>query len=280
MPLALARARDAADPLAAFRGAFSLPATADGAPALYLCGHSLGPMPLAARERVTEELEDWARLGVAGHHVSRRPWIDYADRACGGLARLAGAQPADVVAMNSLTANLHLLMASFYRPSAVRTRVLIESGAFSSDRHAVASQIAWHGLDPEQELVEVEPREPGAVLGEDDVEAAILAAGDRLALVLWPGVQYLSVRCAASTTRTPLATCRFPSSATARISPCGAATSTSTRGPGPSAAHSSTRGIRPAAAHCGSPAGGVTSRPRASRCVPASCRRRVLRAGP
>lgn len=192
MPLALARARDAADPLAAFRGAFSLPATADGAPALYLCGHSLGPMPLAARERVTEELEDWARLAVAGHHVSRRPWIDYADRACGGLARLAGAQPADVVAMNSLTANLHLLMASFYRPSAVRTRVLIESGAFSSDRHAVASQIAWHGLDPEQELVEVEPREPGAVLGEDDVEAAILAAGDRLALVLWPGVQYLS----------------------------------------------------------------------------------------
>ncbi len=191
-PLALARARDAADPLASFRAAFARPITADGSPAIYLCGHSLGPMPLAARDRVTEELDDWGRLAVTGHHAARRPWIDYAERASAGLARLAGAQPADVVAMNSLTANLHLLMASFYRPSAVRTRVLIEAGAFSSDRHAVAAQIAWHGLDPAQELLEVTPREPGGVLGEDDVEAAILAAGDRLALVLWPGVQYLT----------------------------------------------------------------------------------------
>jgi kynureninase len=191
-PLALARSRDAADPLAAFRSAFARPTAADGSPAIYLCGHSLGPMPLAARDRVVEELDDWARLAVTGHHAARRPWIHYAERAGGGFARLAGAQPADVVAMNSLTTNLHLLLASFYRPAAVRTRVLIEAGAFSSDRHAIAAQIAWHGLDPDQELLEIASREPGGVLGEDDVEAAILAAGDRLALVLWPGVQYLT----------------------------------------------------------------------------------------
>lgn len=192
LPLALARARDAADPLAGFRGAFEQPVRADGSPALYLCGHSLGLMPRAARERVAEELEDWGRLAVTGHHAARRPWIDYAERASSGLARLAGAQATDVVAMNSLTVNLHLLLASFYRPSAARSRVLIEAGAFSSDRHAVAAQIAWHGLDPGQELLEVAPREPGAAIDESDVEAAILAAGDRLALVLWPGVQYLS----------------------------------------------------------------------------------------
>lgn len=191
-PLALARTRDAADPLAAFRSAFLRPATADGSPAIYLCGHSLGPMPRAARERVAEELDDWGRLAVNGHHDARRPWIDYAERAGAGLARLTGAQPTDVVAMNSLTVNLHLLMASFYRPSAVRTRVLIEAGAFSSDRHAVAAQIAWHGLDPDQELLEIAAHEPGGALTEEEVEAAILSAGDRLALVLWPGVQYLT----------------------------------------------------------------------------------------
>ena len=190
--LALARTRDAADPLAGFRSGFELPVAADGSPALYLCGHSLGPMPRSARERVVEELDDWGSLAVTGHHAARRPWIDYAERAAGGLARLAGAPAADVVAMNSLTVNLHLLMASFYRPSAARSRVLIEAGAFASDRHAVAAQIGWHGLDPDQQLLEVAPREPGGPIDEADVEAAILASGDRLALVLWPGVQYLS----------------------------------------------------------------------------------------
>jgi kynureninase len=191
-PRQLARERDAVDPLRHYRSRFAQPLARDGREAVYLCGHSLGLMPLAARELVLEELEDWARLGVLGHHESRRPWIDYADAAREGLALLAGAQPVDVVAMNSLTANLHLMMASFYRPTGKRTRVLIEAGAFSSDRHAVASQIEWHGLDPARELVELRPRDAGGTLAAEDIEAAIRDCGEHLALVLWPGVQYLT----------------------------------------------------------------------------------------
>ena len=188
--LALARARDLADPLRAFRNRFCRPAAANGAPLTYLCGHSLGLAPLDAGDSVQQELDDWARLGVLGHHVARRPWVDYADHAQAGLAALVGAAPADVVAMNSLTVNLHLMLAAFYRPQRRRTRILIEAGAFSSDRHAVASQIAWHGLDPATELLELQPGSPGGVFDEAGVEAAIAREGPRLALVLWPGVQF------------------------------------------------------------------------------------------
>src|SRR6185437_87171 len=116
LTLAAARARDAADPLAGFRREFALPRDARGEPLVYLCGHSLGPMPLAARELVLEELDDWARLGVLGHEAARRPWIDYAEPLQRGLAALTGARPGEVVAMSSLTINLHLMLASFYRP--------------------------------------------------------------------------------------------------------------------------------------------------------------------
>ena len=147
--LAAARARDATDPLRALRARFALPRDARGEPLLYLCGHSLGLMPLAAREVVNEELEDWSRLAVLGHEHGRRPWIPYHEHLTAGLAHLTGAGADEVVAMNSLTVNLHLMLASFYRPHGRRTRILIEAGAFSSDRHAVTSQIAWRGLDPE-----------------------------------------------------------------------------------------------------------------------------------
>jgi kynureninase len=190
--LALARARDAADPLRPFRERFCLPVAADGRPLTYLCGHSLGLAPRTARDYVDRELDDWARLGVVGHHAATRPWMTYADHAQAGLAQLAGAAPADVVAMNSLTTNLHLMLAAFYRPRGVRTRILLEAGAFSSDRHAVASQLAWHGLDPAAHLVELEPDPRSGVFDEAEVEAAIGREGDRLALVLWPGVQYRS----------------------------------------------------------------------------------------
>ncbi|MCP5339412.1 MAG: kynureninase [Steroidobacteraceae bacterium] len=188
--LDLARARDAADPLQSYRDRFHLPTAADGRPLTYLCGHSLGLAPLRAREYVAQELDDWARLGVMGHHVATRPWVGYADHAKQGLAVLAGAQPVDVVAMNSLTANLHLMLTAFYRPHGARTRILIEAGAFSSDRHAVASQIAWHGLEPAAQLVELEPDPRSGVFDEAAIEAAIAREGERLALVLWPGVQY------------------------------------------------------------------------------------------
>ena len=122
--------------------------------------------------------------------MAQRAWIGYAERLAPGLAQLAGAEPAEVVAMNSLTVNLHLLLASFYRPTSTRHRILIEAGAFSSDRHALVSQIRWHGYDPATALVEVAPRPGEELLRTEDIEARIAAEGAGLALVLWPGVQY------------------------------------------------------------------------------------------
>jgi kynureninase len=185
-----ARARDAADPLAAFRERFALPEGPQGAPLTYLCGHSLGLEPLAAREVVDAELDAWARLAVEGHEQASRPWIPYHENLTPGLASLTGALPEEVVAMNSLTVNLHLMLASFYRPTQRRTQILIEAGAFSSDRHAVASQIAWHGLDPEAELIELAPTPGEDTVTHAAIEACLAERGERIALVLWPGVQF------------------------------------------------------------------------------------------
>jgi len=182
-----ARARDEADELRPFREKFAMPTNARGQQQLYLCGHSLGLMPLAARQLVDQELDDWARLAVLGHESATRPWIPYHQNLTAGLAYLAGAQPDEVIAMNSLTVNLHLMLASFYRPSGKRVKIVIESGAFSSDRHAVASQLAWHRQNIDAALVELAPDQ-----GADAVEAYLEQHGDEVALVLWPGVQFRS----------------------------------------------------------------------------------------
>jgi len=192
---ACAQSLDAADPLAPLREGFAMPRDADGAELTYLCGHSLGLAPRAARARVLEELEDWEQLGVRGHEHARRDWIGYAERLQAPLAELVGAQPQEVVAMNSLSVNLHLLLASFYRPSAVRYRVLIEAGAFPSDRHVVSSQLRWHGYDPAAALIELAPRAGEETLRAEDIEQAIDAQAGELALVLWPGVQYRTGQC-------------------------------------------------------------------------------------
>ncbi len=193
-----ARAQDRADPLGPLRGRFALPRT-DAAsapdavdPPCYLCGHSLGLAPLGARAMLEQELADWERLGVHGHEHARSPWIGYAEQLQAPLARLAGAQADEVVAMNSLGVNLHLLLASFYRPTRQRSVILIEAGAFPSDHQVVSSQIAWHGLDPDRELVELAPRTGESCLRTSDIEQCIAQLGERLALVLWPGVQYLT----------------------------------------------------------------------------------------
>jgi kynureninase len=185
-----ARSQDQNDPLRSLRERFALPRGADGQPLLYLCGHSLGLAPLAARAMVDAELEDWERLAVLGHEHARAPWIGYAEQLQLPLATLGGAQAQEVVAMNSLSVNLHLLLASFYRPDAQRHAILIEAGAFSSDRHVVAGQIAWHGLDPARCLIELAPRVGEESLRHEDIERQIAACANSLALVLWPGVQY------------------------------------------------------------------------------------------
>jgi kynureninase len=188
--LAFARRADEADPLRTFRSQFAIPRDASGAELIYLGGHSLGLMPLAARARVNEELDDWAKFGVLGHEHARRPWIPYHQNLTAGLQYLAGAKASEVVAMNSLTVNIHMLLASFYRPTGKRTKIVMESGAFSSDRHAVASQIGWHGLDAQTELIELAPAAGEDLIPESMIEGVLAMRGSEIALVLWPGVQF------------------------------------------------------------------------------------------
>src|SRR5882724_10963158 len=187
--LEYARARDEADVLRTFRERFAIPTDSKGAQLLYLCGHSLGLMPLGARRLVDQELDDWARLGVLGHEQATRPWIPYHENLAAGLAYLSGARPEEVVAMNSLTVNLHLMLASFYRPHGRRVKILIEAGAFSSDRHAVASQLAWHGQDVQTGLIELAPEAGSEVISEEAFEACQERLRDHMALLLWPGQQ-------------------------------------------------------------------------------------------
>jgi kynureninase len=186
---------DARDPLAAFAAEFHHPVDAGGRKAVYLCGHSLGLQPKSAASYVSQDLAEWQRLGVLGHHqgtgASARPWIGYHEHAARGLATLAGAAEIEVVAMNSLTINLHLMMVSFFRPAGPRNCVLIEKSAFPSDRYAVLSQLSFHGLDA-RHLIEVAPRPGEHALRPDDILEILERDGPRLALVLWPGVQYLT----------------------------------------------------------------------------------------
>src|SRR5450755_1372261 len=182
---------DRADPLRSFRERFELPQQADGRPpAIYLCGNSLGPMPRGVRELMQQTLDDWAHRGVRGHHDGPRPWIPYAESIAPLLGSLVGADPMDVVLMNTLTVNLHLLMASFYRPTAARSAILIEEAAFPSDKYAVDSQIRFHGLDPHEALVTIAPRHGEDLLRTEDLLAAIDKNAGRLALIMLPGVQY------------------------------------------------------------------------------------------
>jgi kynureninase len=189
---AAAEALDAADPLAAFADEFHHPTDALGHRLVYLCGHSLGLQPVAAAADVEQELADWRRLAVNGHWSAGRPWVTYHERLSGPLAALIGAAPQEVVAMNSLTVNLHLMMVSFFRPSGGRNCILLEKSAFPSDRYAVDSQLRFHGLDPAAHRIEVAPREGENPLRTADLIETIEREGARVALVLLPGVQYLT----------------------------------------------------------------------------------------
>ena len=187
-----ARRMDLDDPLSRFRSRFEMPADASGRPLLYFSGHSLGLMPKAARALVQEEMDDWAALGVDAHLGSRRPWYSYHEQFRDSGARLVGARPGEVVMMNSLTVNLHLMMTSFYRPEGDRHAVLIEAGAFPSDHYAVASQIRQRGLDPRRSLILARPRAGESLLRAEDLEALVDERGREIVLVLLPGVQYLT----------------------------------------------------------------------------------------
>lgn len=187
--LRFARKLDRTDPLRTFRKRFHIP-FANGKTAIYFTGNSLGAQPKTARALVHEELDDWATLGVEGHLHSRRPWIDYHKRTKKALASLAGAKPLEVVAMNQLTVNLHLLMVSFYRPTTRRFKILAEAGAFSSDQYVFESQLKYHGYDPKEALVELRPREGETYLRTEDIIETIERNAEELSLILFGAVQY------------------------------------------------------------------------------------------
>jgi len=187
-----ARRMDAEDSLGPERQRFHIPKTNSGGECVYLCGHSLGLQPKNAAQYVEQELRDWAKLGVEGHFAAKNPWFTYHRLLTQQTAELVGAETSEVVVMNSLTVNLHLMMVSFYRPTPDRHKILMEGGAFPSDQYAVKSQIQFHGFDPSSSLAELRPRQDEACLREEDIHAAIEREGNSIALILLGGVNYVT----------------------------------------------------------------------------------------
>ncbi|MGA9305958.1 MAG: kynureninase [Candidatus Sulfotelmatobacter sp.] len=182
-------AMDERDPLREFRERFFLP-SAPGRECIYLCGHSLGLQPKTATAYIEQELSEWARLGVEGHFHAKNPWMPYHRLLTEQTAELVGANPAEVVVMNSLTVNLHLMMVSFYRPTRERHKIVVEGAAFPSDQYAVQSQIRFHGLEPATSLIELTPRPGEACLRDEDIESLIEREGGAIALIMLGGVNY------------------------------------------------------------------------------------------
>lgn len=182
---AFAKRLDEQDPLGRFRAEFAIPARPDGEPSIYFNGNSLGLMPRKARAYVEQEMDDWARLGVDGHFHGKTPWYAYHEVFRDSWARLVGAKPGEVVTMNSLTVNLHLMMATFYRPTVGRHSILIEAEAFPSDTYAMRTQARHHGLDPDHSVI---------VAGADEIEAILAERGEEIAVVMLGGVHYFSGR--------------------------------------------------------------------------------------
>jgi kynureninase len=187
-----ARRMDAEDPLRGFREEFLFPRGPDGQPVVYLVGNSLGLQPRQAKPYVLEALEDWERLGVEGHFKAKHPWMPYHELLTAQTARLVGAKPLEVVVMNTLSVNLHLMMVSFYRPTRERYKILMEGGAFPSDQYAVDSQVRFHGYAPEDAVVRLVPRPGEETLRHEDLLATLERHGHEVALVLLGNVNYLT----------------------------------------------------------------------------------------
>jgi kynureninase len=187
-----ARQLDAEDPLRGFREKFSLPLGNNGKPVIYFAGNSLGLMPKSARQIVEEELDNWAKLGVDAHHATGTPWYSYHEVLREPVARLVGSKPLEVICMNSLTVNLHLMMATFYQPTKLRFKILMEEPAFPSDTYAIKTQIIHHGLDPKDALVLARRRKGEFTVRTDDVIELIEKQADQLAVVMLAGVNFFT----------------------------------------------------------------------------------------
>jgi kynureninase len=185
-------ALDRADPLGRFRDEFHVPRRDNGEEEIYLAGNSLGLLPRRTSSYVQEELEKWGRLAVKAHFSGENPWMPYHELLAEPMARLVGASPGEVVTMNSLTVNLHLMMASFYRPTRERHRILLEEHAFPSDDYALESQAVFHGFDPAETLVRLRPEKGTHTIETAEIAELLEREGESIALVLLPGVQYFT----------------------------------------------------------------------------------------
>ena len=190
--LTFARARDQEDPLGGYQAKFFLPLglARDGKTVTYLAGNSLGLQPKSATDYLEDEMDRWNRFAVEGHFLGDSKWVDYHKLFTPSLAKLVGANESEVVAMGELSANLHHLLASFYRPDGARRLILMEGGAFPSDRYIVESHVRWHGLDPAEVIVELRPEDGRYTLQTEQITETIGDLGDELALVMMSGVQY------------------------------------------------------------------------------------------
>ncbi len=184
-----ARSMDVEDPLREYRSKFHMPQF-NGEDVLYFTGNSLGLQPKSTKAAIEQELDDWARLGVEGHFHAKNPWMPYHEVLTEKTAKLVGAKPIEVVCMNQLTVNVHLLMVSFYRPRGLRYKIICEQKAFPSDQYALETQVKFHGYDPEEAIVEVGPRAGEHTIRHEDILAAIEKHKDELALVFIGGVNY------------------------------------------------------------------------------------------
>ena len=181
---------DQNDELKSYRDSFHFPVDSNGNKMLYFTGNSLGLQPKTTKAAVEQELDDWANFAVEGHFKAKNPWMPYHELLTNDMAEIVGAKPEEVVIMNSLTANLHFLMISFYNPTKKRYKILIESDAFPSDRFAVKSQLKLHGFDPKNDLIEWSPRSNENLLRIEDLQEIIKKNGDEIALILVGGVNY------------------------------------------------------------------------------------------
>lgn len=185
-----AKHQDQLDELSSYRNKFHIPKDKNGNELIYLCGNSLGLQPKSTKQYINQELEDWANLGVEGHTEAKNPWLPYHEFLTEATSKLVGAKPIEVVTMNSLTANLHFMMASFYMPSKSRYKIIIESDAFPSDKYAVESQLRHHGFDDKDGLILWSPRKGEELLRYEDLETILKDHGDEIALIMIGGVNY------------------------------------------------------------------------------------------
>jgi kynureninase len=185
-----AKRLDKEDELASYRGKFYIPKDKDGNNLIYFCGNSLGLQPKTTKAYINQELDDWAKFGVEGHFHAKNPWLKYHEFLTEKMAKVVGAKPIETVVMNTLTTNLHFMMASFYQPTKSRYKILIESDAFPSDKYAVESQIKHHGFDPNKGLVFWKPCKGEELLRYEDLEAILKSQGDEIALIMIGAVNY------------------------------------------------------------------------------------------